>query len=146
MRIRTGLLLIALTGALVGGCASEPKPTEEMTRAKTLVETAEQRGATQYAGVELEQARKKLGDAEVASNTGKQDVARRLAIEAGLDADLAAAKAGAGQAEHSAAEIDASVETLRREAGRNSNSSPTSPASPISPTSPAAPANPNSPN
>ena len=142
MRIRTGLLLIALTGALVSGCASEPKPTEEMTRAKTLVETAEQRGAAQYAGVELEQARKKLGDAEVASNTGKQDVARRLAVEAGLDADLAAAKASAGQAEHSAAEIDASVETLRREAGRNSSSSP---ASPAIPTSPATPANPNSP-
>jgi len=141
MRIRTGLLLIALTGALVGGCASEPKPTEEMTRAKTLVETAEQRGATQYAGVELEQARKKLGDAEVAANTGKQDVARRLAIEAGLDADLAAAKAGAGQAEHSAAEIDASVETLRREAARSS-----SPISPSSPPNPATPTSPDSPN
>lgn len=124
MRIRSGvtagLPAIIFVSVFALGCASKPRPTEEMTRAKTLVETAEQRGAPQYAGVELEQARKKLGDAEAASNSGKQDVARRLAVEAGLDAELAAAKASAGQAEHNAAEVDQSIATLRSEARRNS--------------------------
>ena len=92
MRIRNGTLpaafLVLAGGALAAGCASQPRPTEEMTRAKTLIETAEQRGAPQYAGVELEQAHKKLGDAEAASSAGKQEVARRLAVESGLDAEL----------------------------------------------------------
>jgi len=124
MRTRNGTKAAAFTvlaaAAIAAGCASQPKPTEEMTRAKTLIETAEQRGAPQYAGVELEQARKKLGDAEVASNTGKQEVARRLAVESSLDAELAAAKASAGQSEHNAAEVDQSIATLRSEANRNS--------------------------
>ena len=124
MRIRNGTrsaaMLVLSAAAIAAGCASQPKPTEEITRAHTLIETAEQRGAPQYAGVELEQARKKLGDAEAASNNGKQEVARRLAVESGLDAELAAAKASAGQAEHNAAEVDQSIATLRSEANRNS--------------------------
>jgi len=126
MRIRFGLLADASTMvvavAVMAGCASQPKPTEEITRARTMVETAEQRGAQQYAGVELEQARNKLSAAEAASGSGKQEVARRLAVESSLDAELASAKAGAGQAEHSAAEVDQSLATLRAEANRKTQS------------------------
>lgn len=114
----TGTLAAAV---LAVGCAGgPPKPLEEMSRAKTLIEQAEQSGGQQYAAVEIQSARDKLQTAEQASGKGKNDVAQRLATEASLDAQLAVAKTSSGKSKASAAEVSESVETLRREASRNS--------------------------
>jgi hypothetical protein len=112
--------------AIAAGCASKPpRPTEEMTRAQTLVDQAEQAGAQQYASAELTQARQKLQAADDASDKGKTDAAQRLANEATLDAQLAVAKTNAGKAQTAATEVSQSVETLRREANRGTNTSGT---------------------
>src|SRR5688500_3019163 len=61
---------VILAGA-VAGCASQPPPNEELTRARTLIGQAEQTQAQQYAGAELEQARTKLRLADQA--VGKEE-------------------------------------------------------------------------
>jgi hypothetical protein len=127
MSVQKHFVIAALAAAAVAaGCASKPaRPTEEMTRAQTLVDQAEQGGAQQYASAELTQARQKLQAADDASDKGKTDVAQRLASEATLDAQLAVAKTNAGKAQSAATEVNQSVETLRREANRGTNNSGT---------------------
>lgn len=90
----------------------------ELTRAKTLVEQAEKTGAPRFAAAELERARNKVAAAESAASNGEQETARRLATEAALDAEYAAALASAGQAKQAEQEIQKSVESLREEAAR----------------------------
>ena len=129
MLLQRHLMIAALASAAVAaGCASKPpRPTEEMTRAQTLVDQAEQGGAQQYAAAELTQARQKLQMADDAADKGKTDVAARLASEATADARLAVARTNAGKATTAAGEVSQSVETLRREANRgttNSNGTP----------------------
>jgi hypothetical protein len=121
------LLITALAAAsLAAGCASKPtRPTEEMTRAQTLVDQAEQAGAQQFAAAELTQARQKLKMADDASDKGNAVVAQRLASEATVDARLAMARTNAGKAANAAGEVNQSVETLRREANRGANPSGT---------------------
>ena len=42
---------------LAGGCATQgPQPTEEMTRARTLIEQADRSGAQRYAAADLQRA------------------------------------------------------------------------------------------
>lgn len=106
--------------ALVASCASSPeRPTAELTRARTLIEQAERNQAQQFAAVDLNRARDKLRLSDTAMNSDNAEVARRLATEAALDAELAMARSSTAQAENSAAEIGASVEALRSEAGRD---------------------------
>jgi hypothetical protein len=110
------LLPLLLACALTASCASEPRPVAELARAHTLVEAAEQSGAPQYAAADLDAAREKLQRAE--RREVEPELAYRLAEEASADAQVAAARARAAKAEHAVAEVDASIESLRREANR----------------------------
>jgi hypothetical protein len=110
------LLPLVLACALAASCASEPRPVAELARAHTLVEAAEQSGAQQYAATDLDAARDKLQRAE--RHEVGPELAYRLAEEASVDAQVAAARARAAKAEHAVAEVDASIETLRRETSR----------------------------
>jgi hypothetical protein len=111
--------LIAAAISILAGCATTPRPTAEITRARTLIEQAEKAGAQQYAAVELDQARNKLRLADAASNDGKNDEARARANEAAADAELAMARTNSGEAKKAADEVQDSTDTLRREAERN---------------------------
>lgn len=122
---RAALIGALAAAALAAGCAGgPPRPTEEMARAKTLIEQAEQAGAQQYAAAEMSEARDKLQAADKASEKGDTEVAQRLARESTLDARLALARANSGKAKVAAAEVSQSVETLRREANRNQSGTP----------------------
>ena len=117
MVTRTAALIAA---ALLAGCASSgERPTQEMTRAQTLIDQAEKAGAQRYAAVQLEQARAKLEQAEAADRKGRHDDAQQRAREAVADAELAVAMANSGEAQRAATEVQQSVETLRREAQRS---------------------------
>jgi hypothetical protein len=124
MRQRTWALssatLLAL-GAL--GCATEgPKPTEEMTRARTVIEQADKGGnAQRYAAADLQKAHDELSEAEKASDARKYDEARRYAEAAEVDADVATARGNAGDTERAASELQKSNQTLQSESGRNSD-------------------------
>lgn len=110
---------IAVLAATLAGCASnEPRPTEELTRARTLIEQARESGAYQFAATEVQSAQDKLAKAESAADKERHADARRLAVESSLDAELAVAKSRSGKAEAAAEQVAASVETLRQEAAR----------------------------
>jgi uncharacterized lipoprotein YmbA len=125
MSLRYGFLSWALAALLLAGCGSEPKrPTEQLTRAQTLIEQAEKAGAQRYAAAELDTARNKLQTANKAADDGKQEQATKLAEEAALDAELAAARAANGEAQEAAKEVGRSTEQLRQEAAPKPDAEP----------------------
>jgi hypothetical protein len=122
MRVRHLMVPIALAAA--AGCASQPprQTTDELARAQALVGEAEQGGAQQYAAEDLQSARDKLNQANELS--AKRPVeAQHLATESQLDAQLAAARADSGKAQHAVQETNQSLDTLRNEEARHVNQS-----------------------
>lgn len=108
---------------LAGGCATQgPQPTDEMTRARTLIEQADRSGAQRYAAADLQRAHDELSNADKANSEKKYDDARRYAESAAADADVAIARAGAGEAKRAANEVAQSNETLRQESARGPTS------------------------
>lgn len=120
MALRSGITTAAVfLCGLAGGCATQgPQPTEEMTRARTLIEQADRSGAQRYAAADLQRAHDELSNADKANAERKYDDARRYAETAAADADVAAARAGAGAAQQAAEEVARSNETLRQESAR----------------------------
>ena len=114
----------AVLAALTGCAANEPRPNDELVRARTLIEQARQSGANQFASTEAQNAQDKLQRAEVAADKKQHAVARRLAVQASLDAELASARTRSGKAEAAAEEVQASVATLRQEAERRGKVQP----------------------
>lgn len=123
---------ILLAGAL--GCATQgPKPTEEMTRARTVIEQADKGNAQRYAAADLQKAHDELRDAEKANDAHNYDDARRDAESAEADADVATARGNAGDAQQAARQLQKSNETLENEANRNAGESGTTPDSGATP-------------
>ncbi len=94
-------LAAALAGAvlLVGACASTPlPPTASLNAASTAIANAEKANAGNYAGAELGEARQKLALAKTAVSNEKMIDAERLANEAKVGAELAAARTAAAKA------------------------------------------------
>ena len=86
------VLLAAVLASALSACASLPPPTSELAAARQAVTRAEGADADQYAAQELGVARNALTQAQAAMSAGKDDDARRLALAASADADLAYAK------------------------------------------------------
>lgn len=120
-----GLLLIS---ALVLGCANSGRVDDgvayqdDLDAARQSLREAEQAGAAEYGNVELGLAREKLRAAESAAQEGDGALARRLAIEADLDADLAVAKTRNQETQALAGEMRSSLQTLEEELRRSTNS------------------------
>src|ERR1700722_16640893 len=116
---------IALVCCELGaGCASQwPIPTEQLTRARTLVEQADKADAQRYAPADLQRAHDELSSADKAVSDHKYDEARRYAENAQVDADLASARASSGEAQHAAREVDRSIDSLKQESERHANDS-----------------------
>jgi hypothetical protein len=104
---------------VAAGCASEgPKPTDELTKARTVVEQADKGNAQRYAAADLQRAHDELGAAERADGQKKYLEARRLAQRAEADADVAVARGNNAEAQKAAEEIAQSNSTLKQEAQR----------------------------
>ena len=102
------------------GCAStSPQLDSQFVKTQTSIEQAQRSGAQEYADAPLERARTSLKNARAAADRKDYDVAERLAHEAELDARLAAAQADNRKVQEALAEINESIETLRREITRN---------------------------
>ncbi len=127
-------LAVALTLAVLGGCASGPPPqtTADLARANTLVAAAEQNGAQQYAPMDLQAARDEAQQAnQLATKDDRQ--ADELANEAAADAQLASARAQNAQAQHGVAQLHETLRTLRNEEERANGASPVAPESDVAP-------------
>jgi hypothetical protein len=121
---------IVLAGA--AGCASEgPPPHEELTRAQTLVDQADKGPAQHYAAADLQRAHQELTAADSAQSAHQYDAARRYAEAAAVDADLAAARGQAGEAQKAAREINSGNQQLHNEADRAADSPSPAPAPPL---------------
>lgn len=118
-RVR-GALGTALAVLLLGACASAtpPAPVESMTAAREAIAGAEQAGARQYAGAELDEAQQKLILAEQSISDGQMTEAEFLARESMIVAQLASARTGSAKAAEINREMgrssDALVEEMRR--------------------------------
>jgi hypothetical protein len=112
---------------LATGCATDQsKPTEELTKARSVIQQADKGDTQRYAAADLQRAHDELSSAERAADNRKYDDARRFAENAEVDADLATARGNSGAAEHAVQEIRQSMETLKQESERKGNDSGTS--------------------
>ncbi len=116
---RFAFLTIAFAVCGLGGCATQgPQPTEELTKARTLIQQAEKSQAQRYAAPDLQRAHDELNSAELANTKGDYNAARGYAESAAVDADVAAARASAGEALRAAHEAEQGNNALRRETER----------------------------
>lgn len=108
----------------LGACASAPPlPTDALQAAEIAITTADGDKAAEFAPAELQAARERLRVARktIASDPDPDDVmtARRLAIEAQSDAELASARARKARADAVNADLQKNIDTLRQELQRS---------------------------
>jgi hypothetical protein len=122
--------ILSTTGVLVclgaAGCASEgPKPSDELTKAHTVVEQADKGGnAQRYAAADLQRAHDELSDADRLDGQRKYDEARYFAQRAEVDADVAVARGNSAEAQKAAADVTQGNKALQQETQRNDGSGP----------------------
>jgi hypothetical protein len=111
---------VAMIGAacVFSACASGPDPKPEIESARTLISQAEQTGAPEFAGADIQSARDHLQRAEEADSKHRDEDAQRYAAEAAIDAKLAMSRTAAAKAEQSAQEAQRGVDALQQEANR----------------------------
>ena len=128
MSLRT--FVLSTTGALLCvaavGCASEGvKPSDELTKAHTVLEQADKGGnAQRYAAADLQRAHDELSDADRYDAQKKYDEARYFAQRAEVDADVAVARGNSAEAQKAAADVAQSNNTLQQETQRNDANGP----------------------
>lgn len=114
--LRRVLMALVLASALAG-CASLPPPTGELSAAQQAVARADSADADQYAAVEIAAARSALAQAQAAMSAGDEDDARRLALRAAAEADLAHARSRVAAARSAHSQRRAEVAELQARLG-----------------------------
>ena len=125
MAMNTLSAMIATSAASVlvlalGGCASTPMPTEQLAVAEAAVQRANTTSTQESAPAELATAVGKLARARSAVTAGDAMLARRMADEATVDAQLAEQRAAAARAALAARESEDAARVLREEINRKS--------------------------
>lgn len=109
----------------LASCASAPLPPDAQLQAAQLaISGAEQERATDFAPLDMKQAHDKLGAANEAVVAQEMELARRLADEARVSAELATAKASELKAKAVNDEMQQSIAALQQELNRNSGARP----------------------
>ncbi|WP_111641830.1 DUF4398 domain-containing protein [Marinimicrobium alkaliphilum] len=117
-RIRAGFSLITAI-VLLSACSSAPvAPTSALNDAREAIAMAEQAGARQHAGAELDEAQQKLTQAEQFVSNEQMIEAGRLAREAMVVAELASARTESAKAVAINREMERSAEALEEEMRR----------------------------
>lgn len=116
--VSAGVLVLS---AVLAGCASTPVPTSEIAVSKTALESAMSAGGAEFAPVELKTAQDKLARAEklvADKDNDRYEEARRLAIEASVDAKAAETRALTAKSEKSLQESQEGRRALQEEMQR----------------------------
>jgi hypothetical protein len=119
--------VVALSGCAGGAQRDGSGHGAELTRAAQSIDEAERAGTNRpgsgQGSGDLNRARQKLAAAHKASDEGDQGLARRQAVEASLDAEVAAAAARNQMVQNAVAEVHESIrilqDDLRREEQRS---------------------------
>lgn len=122
MRI-TALALAGLLALPSVAMAGRQEAEVALTEARASVGAAQRAGAVELAGIELKTARDMLNRAEASMERRRWDDVEREASMARADGRLAEARTRQRRAERSAADLEAAVETLRRELQRQGGGS-----------------------
>lgn len=117
-------LVLAVSVVFLSACASTPEPqSQSLTEARRTIADAEQADARQYAGAELDEARRQMAMAEAAVEDEHMTEADRYARQAQLAAELAMARSGAAKAEEINHEMRRSTQALLEEMRRTGDRS-----------------------
>ncbi|HEX5357156.1 MAG TPA: DUF4398 domain-containing protein [Aquabacterium sp.] len=114
------LAAVMVTGVWVAACATTPPPTEQLAVSTAALARAVTAGAGEAAPMEMRLARDKLEGARIAMQGKDYEVARKLALEAQVDAQLAEAKAQSSRAGKAAGVVQEDSRVLREELERKS--------------------------
>lgn len=115
--LQLGVVLTLLL--TLGACASAPMaPSVSLQAAEQAITTAEQDQVADYASYDLSQARDKLAAAKVAVQKEEMVLAKRLAEQSLVDAQLATAKTSEIKAGKINQEMQESTRTLQEEMDR----------------------------
>lgn len=112
-QFRFWLLTLGLSFA-VAACATMPPPTGELAAAQQAVTRAEGADADQYASPDIANAREALRRAQAAMADGAEADARRFALAAAADADLAHARSREAIATAELAQREDEINRLRQ--------------------------------
>ena len=107
------------TAIFITGCASIPAPTEQMAVSKVAVSNASSTGGNEFAPLQLKSAMEKMDAAERAMAEENYVLARQLAEQAQVDAQLAGATARSAKAQKAASALQEDNRVLRQEIDRN---------------------------
>jgi hypothetical protein len=123
---KAAIQLLLLCGAMgLSSCAGKPPAAtvSQVSQAELAVQQASKSKAPEYASLELYTAREQLAGAQEALHKKEYTQARRWAERALVNAQLAETKAQSEQTRRTAAELQQSIEALRREAEQRASSS-----------------------
>lgn len=112
--------VIGFAAVLMAGCASVPKPTEQIAVSKSAVDNAVAAGGPEFAPVEMRTAQDKMERAHRAMDKEDYVNAKWLAEEAQVDARLAEKKAHSAKAQKAAVVMGDDIRVLRDEINRKS--------------------------
>lgn len=115
-RLRYGITAASIM--FISACASIPAPTEQMAVSKAAVSSANSAGGNEFAPLELKTAMEKMDSAERAMTEENYLLARQLAEQAQVDAQLAAATARSSKAQKAANALQEDTRVLRQELDR----------------------------
>lgn len=118
MKLTRTASYLTVSALVFAGCSSVRPPREELATAELAVREAQQSKAPQHASLELRMATEKLSRARQAMRDEDHVLARRLAEQALVDAQLAESKARSTDAKEMARQLREGIETLRKEAER----------------------------
>jgi len=108
----------ALAAVIVGCGTSTPPPTSLMAVSSAALSDAVSAGGNEFAPAEMRTARDKLDRAKTAMTAEEYELARSLALEVQVDAQLAQAKAHTAKALQAAAAVKADSKALSEEMQR----------------------------
>jgi hypothetical protein len=123
LHIKAAPFYLALA-CIAAGCSSgvSELTKDRVSRSEVAVQQAQQAvGNSESGALELQRARDEVERAHQAVAAEKDTLAQRYAQQAQLDADLAVAKSQSAAARKAADELTASIQTLKQEAARGSN-------------------------
>lgn len=103
---------------ILASCASTRPPMQEIAQSEAVINQADQVGAEEYAPLEIREARKKLQNARELESEEKYEEARRMALRAEVDAELAEAKALSEKAQNAVQQLRESIRLLKEEIER----------------------------
>lgn len=111
-------VVTALALLLMGCVAAPTAPPDSMAEARQAITRAEQSGARQYAGAELDEARERLEQSERAFEEERVIEADRYALQSQVSAQLASARTEAAKASEINREMTRGADALREEMRR----------------------------